>query len=83
MQSWLDTLWTSVIVIEHSSLYISIPYIYNFWHSREFSLLYLCKKKQINIKPLNITQHNSTTNILTSPMSSRTKQTTHKTSYGS
>jgi hypothetical protein len=37
----------------------------------------------INIQPLNITQHSSTTNILTSPMSSRTKQTTHKTSYGS
>jgi hypothetical protein len=38
--------------------------------------------QEINIKPLNITQHSFTTNISTSPMSSRTKQTTHKTSYG-
>jgi hypothetical protein len=29
MQSWLDTLWTLVFVIELSSLYISTIYIKN------------------------------------------------------
>ena len=59
------------------------------WHNRhlELKIRVLTPLEEVHhnlsIKLLNLSQHNSTSNNMTSPMSSRTKRTTHKTSYGS